>query len=87
MIPEARAHFEAVEIDGELLPTVHELMVDDGLQVYQERASVRDAEDEPSDVVSPADWTCSPRLGRVVRTVPLAEDLREALERRGVVID
>lgn len=87
MIPEARAHFEALEIDGELLSTGHELIADGGLQVYQERAPVRDAEDDPSAVVSPAGLDRLPRLGRVVSTVPLAEDLREALERCGVVID
>ncbi|MET7588540.1 hypothetical protein AB0885_06115 [Streptomyces sp. NPDC005534] len=76
-----------MEIDGELLAAVHELMVDDGLQAYQERAPVRDGEDDPSAVVSPAGLDRLPRLGRVVSTVALAEDLREALERCGVVID
>lgn len=60
MIPEARAQFEALEIDGELLSTGHELIADGGLQVYQERAPVRDAEDDPSDVVSPADLDLLP---------------------------
>ncbi|MFF0189623.1 hypothetical protein [Streptomyces sp. NPDC005244] len=38
-------------------------------------------------MVSPADLDRLPRLGRVVNTVPLGEDLCGALGRRGVVID
>ncbi|MFD6493675.1 DUF6892 domain-containing protein [Streptomyces sp. NPDC060188] len=83
---QARANLEALEIDGELRSTVAELIVDDGLQVHQECAPVWDGEDDPSDGVSPADLDRLPRLGRVVSTVPLAEDLREALGRRGVVM-
>ncbi|MEU8793194.1 hypothetical protein [Streptomyces sp. NPDC048643] len=86
VVPEARAHFEALEIDDELLLTVDELVVDGGLRVYQECAPAWDGEDELFDVVSPADLDLLPRLGRVVSTVPLAEELRDALARRGVVI-
>ncbi|MFJ8990809.1 DUF6892 domain-containing protein [Streptomyces sp. NPDC102279] len=86
VIPEARAHSEALEIDDELLATVDELIVDGGLQVYQECAPVWDGEDDLFDVVSPADLDLLPRLGRVVSTVPLAEELRDALARRGVAI-
>ncbi|MFG2454076.1 DUF6892 domain-containing protein [Streptomyces sp. NPDC048512] len=82
MVPEARVHFESLEIDDELLATVDELVVDGGLRVYQECAPVRDGEDDLFDVVpspdldllpgSPA-WSArlrsrrvAPRAGRAV---------------------
>ncbi len=86
MVPEARVHFESLEIGDELLATVDELVVDGGLRVYQECAPVWDGEDDLFDVVSPADLDLLPRLARVVSTVALAKELRDALAGRGVVI-
>ncbi|GLY39755.1 hypothetical protein Amsp01_057780 [Amycolatopsis sp. NBRC 101858] len=82
--PEARAYFEALEISPELLATVDELLLDGGLQVYQECAPVWDGEDDLFDITSLADLALVPGLRRVVNSEFLGPELRAELTSRGI---
>ncbi|NEC69279.1 hypothetical protein [Streptomyces sp. SID9727] len=62
VLDEARAHFEALEISTELLATVETLVLDGGLEVYQECAPVWDGEDDLFDVGSLEDLDLLPNL-------------------------
>ncbi|MEU2025049.1 hypothetical protein ABZ565_23325 [Streptomyces sp. NPDC016469] len=62
VLNEARAHFEALEISTELLATVKTLVLDGGLEVYQECAPVWDGEDDLFDVGSLEDLDLLPNL-------------------------
>ncbi|MFF5333861.1 DUF6892 domain-containing protein [Streptomyces sp. NPDC013181] len=62
VLDEARAHFEALEISPELLATVETLVLDGGLEVYQECAPVWDGEDDLFDVGSLDDLDLLPNL-------------------------
>ncbi|MFM9370570.1 DUF6892 domain-containing protein [Streptomyces sp. Da 82-17] len=87
MLPEARSHFEALEIPGELLAQVEELCMDGGNQVYQECSPVWDGEDELYDVASLDDLVLLPNLKRVIGSEFLGPELCGALEARGIVAD
>ncbi|MEV7507107.1 hypothetical protein AB0O57_03990 [Streptomyces sp. NPDC091201] len=62
VLPEARAHFEELEIPAELLATVDELTFDGGHQVFQECAPVWDGEDDLFDLHSLEDLRLLPNL-------------------------
>lgn len=87
VLPEARAYFEALEIPAGLLATVGELVMDGGLQVYQECAPVWDGEDELFDIASLDDLALLPNLRRVVGSEFLGPELQDVLRARGVAAD
>jgi hypothetical protein len=85
---EARAHFEALEIGDDLLATVDELLIDGGLEVYQECAPVWDGEDDLFDVRSLADLDLLPHLRRVIGSEFLsAPGMQEELAARGIAAE
>lgn len=70
VLPEARAHFEALKIPAELLAGVEELCFDAGAAVFQHCAPAWDGEDELFDVRSLDDLDLVPNL----REVTFVED-------------
>ncbi|MFE6225518.1 MULTISPECIES: DUF6892 domain-containing protein [unclassified Streptomyces] len=70
VLPEARAHFEALEIPAELLAGVEELCFDAGADVFRHCAPAWDGEDDLFDVRSLDDLALLPNL----REVTFAED-------------
>ncbi|MFE6889708.1 DUF6892 domain-containing protein [Streptomyces sp. NPDC057694] len=87
VVPEARAHFEALEISEELLASVRELVMDGGLRVYQECAPVWDGEDDLFDIGTLDDLALLPNLRRISGSEFLGPELRSALTARGIVAD
>lgn len=84
--PEARAYFSELAISPALLATVEELVMDGGLQVYQECAPVWDGEDDLFDVKSLADLALLPNLRRVIGSEFLGP-LQTELAARGIAAD
>ncbi|MFE5210668.1 DUF6892 domain-containing protein [Streptomyces sp. NPDC056600] len=87
MVPEARDHFAALHIDDDLLAGVEELVMDGGLQVYQECAPIWDGEDDLFDVASLDDLALLPNLRRVFGSEFLTSEQRDVLVARGIVAD
>lgn len=87
MLDEARAYFEALEIEERLLATVEELNLDGGNQVYMECAPVWDGEDDLFDVHSLEDLRLLPNLKRVLGAEMVwrtDQDKLDALTARGI---
>ncbi|MEA5363226.1 hypothetical protein VA596_27095 [Amycolatopsis sp., V23-08] len=84
VVPEAREYFEALEIGAELLASVEQLVMDGGLQVYQECSPIWDGEDDLYDVTSLDDLALLPNLRRVVGSEFLGPELRDVLRARGI---
>ncbi|MET9916939.1 hypothetical protein ABZZ04_07610 [Streptomyces sp. NPDC006435] len=70
VLPEPRAHFEALEIPAELLARVEELCFDAGAEVFRHCAPAWDGEDDLFDVRSLDDLALLPNL----REVTFVED-------------
>ncbi|MEL5957427.1 hypothetical protein AADR41_22135 [Streptomyces sp. CLV115] len=70
VLPESRAHFEALEIPTELLARVEELCFDAGADVFRHCAPAWDGEDDLFDVRSLDDLALLPNL----REVTFVED-------------
>ncbi|MDI3405194.1 DUF6892 domain-containing protein [Streptomyces cavernicola] len=87
IVPEARSHFESLEISAELLAGVEELCMDGGNQVYQECAPVWDGEDDLFDVASLDDLALLPNLRRVLGSEFLGPELLGVLEAKGIAAD
>ncbi|MET9345951.1 DUF6892 domain-containing protein [Streptomyces termitum] len=90
VLPESRAHFEALEIPAELLARVEELCFDAGTDVFHHCAPAWDGEDDLFDVRSLADLDLLPNLREVtfvedgVLAVP---DAAEIFAARGIETD
>ncbi len=90
VLPEPRAHFEALEIPAELLARVEELCFDAGAEVFRHCAPAWDGEDDLFDVRSLDDLALLPNLREVtfvedgVLAVP---DAAEAFAARGIETD
>jgi len=65
VLPESRAHFEALEIPTELLARVEELCFDAGADVFRHCAPAWDGEDDLFDVRSLDDLPLLPNLRKV----------------------
>ncbi|MEU0397504.1 hypothetical protein ABZ208_32970 [Streptomyces sp. NPDC006208] len=87
VVPEARRHFESLEISDELLATVEELVMDGGNEVYTECSPIWDGEDDLYDVASLDDLALLPNLRRVVGSEFLGPDLQDTLRTRGIIAD
>ncbi|MGW0909469.1 DUF6892 domain-containing protein [Streptomyces sp. NPDC002853] len=70
VLPESRAHFEALEIPAELLTRIEELCFDAGADVFWHCAPAWDGEDDLFDVRSLDDLALLPNL----REVTFVED-------------
>ncbi|SCK30306.1 hypothetical protein H181DRAFT_02415 [Streptomyces sp. WMMB 714] len=90
VLPEPRAHFEALEIPAELLARVEELCFDAGAEVFGHCAPAWDGEDGLFDVRSLDDLALLPNLREVtfvedgVLAVP---DAAEVFAARGIETD
>lgn len=90
VLDEARTYFEGLEISGELLATVDELMADAGNEVYHECAPLWDGEDDLFDVHSLDDLALLPNLKRVVGAeegVLAVPDRLAILAARGIAVE
>jgi uncharacterized protein DUF6892 len=87
VLPEAREHFEALEIGDDLLAGVEELVLDGGLQVYAECSPVWDGEDDLFDIAALDDLALLPNLRRVIGSEFLGPALLDVLRARGVAAD
>ncbi|MFF3327333.1 DUF6892 domain-containing protein [Streptomyces sp. NPDC002889] len=87
VVPEARSHFESLEISDELLATVEELVMDGGNQVYTECSPIWDGEDDLYDVASLDDLELLPNLRRVLGSEFLDPELQDTLRARGIIAD
>ncbi|APY84492.1 hypothetical protein DCW30_04585 [Streptomyces alfalfae] len=65
VLPESRAHFEALEIPAELLADVEKLCFDAGAEVFRHCAPAWDGEDDLFDVRSLDDLALLPNLQEV----------------------
>jgi hypothetical protein len=90
VLPESRAHFEALEIPAGLLARVEELCFDAGAEVFRHCAPAWDGEDDLFDVRSLDDLDLLPHLREVtfvedgVLAVP---DAAEVFAARGIDTD
>ncbi|MFD9736730.1 DUF6892 domain-containing protein [Umezawaea sp. NPDC059074] len=87
VLPQARDHFEALEIGDDLLAGVEELVMDGGLRVYAECSPVWDGEDDLFDVAALDDLALLPNLRRVLGSEFLGKTLRDDLRARGIAAD
>ncbi|WP_395571864.1 DUF6892 domain-containing protein [Streptomyces sp. BK79] len=87
VVPEARDHFESLEISNELLAEVEELCMDGGNRIYQECAPVWDGEDDLFDIASLDDLAKLPNLRRVLGSEFLGPGFQDDLRVRGIVAD
>ncbi|MEU5402912.1 hypothetical protein ABZ348_26850 [Streptomyces sp. NPDC005963] len=90
VLPEARAHFEALEISDELLATAEELIADGGNEVYNECAPMWDGEDDLFDVYSLDDLALLPNLKRIAGAeegILAVPDKLDILAARGIAVD
>ena len=87
VVPEVREHFERLEVPTALLSGVTEVVMDGGLQIYQECAPVWDGEDDLFDVRSLADLPLVPNLRRVIGSEFLGPALLAELTAAGIEAD
>ncbi|MFF2082761.1 DUF6892 domain-containing protein [Nocardia sp. NPDC058176] len=84
VMPEARAHFESLELSAELLAGIEQLIFDGGSRIYAECCPHWDGEGEQFDVARLDDLHLLPNLKRVLGAELLAPHLRTVLRSRGI---
>lgn len=90
VLPESRAHFEALDIPAELLARVEELCFDAGAEIFRHCAPAWDGEDDLFDVRSLDDLVLLPNLREVTFVedgVLAVADAAEVFAARGIETD